>query len=397
MCRVIERTVPTSGRGIGEAELVRVVREIARDGQRCRCENPRTARRLHLATKDIGDRQRRRLELPALRRDVDPADPIAAGTAAFGRQTALPSCDPRCGFLGTARDAREIFASLRVVLHLGGEPIERCGKLVERINETGARGNRVLRELAGQIPGGEPQLADRGTDVRCGIRKPGNVARVRARSNLGVTRQLGQLSRAGLLAEKKGCGIGKLMRLVEDHRVACGQQLREPLVAQHHVGKKQVMIDDDDIGIERVLARLQYEAFLVERTVRTQTVVARRGDERPDRCVLGHVRELCAIAALARARKRDDFSHMAAIIPRRQAVFARRALEMMMTDVIRASLEHRNRHRYPKRVAQERNVAFIELILQGLRARRHDYLAAIEQRGDQIGERLAGACSGLGD
>ena len=81
------------------------------------------------------------------------------------------------------------------------------------------------------------------------------------------------------------------MRLVEDDRVACGQELGEPFVAQHDVGKKQMMVDDDDIGIERVLARLQYEAFLVKRTVRAQTIVAGRCDERPDRCVLRHVRK----------------------------------------------------------------------------------------------------------
>ena len=166
-----------------------------------------------------------------MRRDVDPADPIAVGAAPFGCQSNLPTRDTRRGFVGTTRDTREILASLRVVLHLGGEPIERCGKLVERINETGARGNRVLRELAGQIPGGEPQLADRGTDVRCGIRKPGNVARVRACGNLGVTRQLGQLSRGCLLAEKKRRRIGQLVRLVEDHCIARGQELGEPFVA----------------------------------------------------------------------------------------------------------------------------------------------------------------------
>src|SRR5437667_302294 len=57
-----------------------------------------------------------------------------------------------------------------------------------------------------------------------------------------------------------------------------------------------MMVDDDHIGVERVLARLQHEAFLVERTVRAQTIVAGRCDERPDRRVLAHVPKLGAIA-----------------------------------------------------------------------------------------------------
>src|SRR5205809_5137752 len=115
-----------------------------------------------------------------------------------------------------------------------------------------------------------------------------------------------------------------------------------------------MMVDDDHIGVERVLARLQHEAFLVERTVRAQTIVAGRCDERPDRRVLGHVPKLGAIAAFTCARERDYFLQVADVFARWQPVLARRALEMMMTDVVRASLEYRNGHRHVERVAQER-------------------------------------------
>ena len=89
-----------------------------------------------------------------------------------------------------------------------------------------------------------------------------------ARGDLGVARELGELAGRQLLAEEQRRGVGQLVRLVEDHRVARGQQLGEPFVAQHHVGEEQVVVDDDDVGLERGLARLQHEAVGVERAVR---------------------------------------------------------------------------------------------------------------------------------
>ena len=89
------------------------------------------------------------------------------------------------------------------------------------------------------------------------------MQRVRA-SDLGVARELGELPGRRLLAEEQRRRVGKLVRLVEDDRVARGQQLGEPLVAQHHVGEEQMMVDDDDVRLERVLARLHHEAVAVE-------------------------------------------------------------------------------------------------------------------------------------
>ena len=88
-----------------------------------------------------------------------------------------------------------------------------------------------------------------------------------ARGDLGVARELGELPGRHLLAEEQRRGVGQLVRLVEDHRVARGQELGEPFVAQHHVGEEQVVVDDDDVGLERRLARLQHEAVGVKRAV----------------------------------------------------------------------------------------------------------------------------------
>ena len=181
------------------------------------------------------------------------------------------------------------------------------------------------------------------------------------------------------------------MRLVEDDGIARGQQFGEAFVAQRDVGEEEVVIDDDDIGIERVLAGLHHEAVAIKRAVAAEAVVAGGRDKRPDAGVFRNVGQFGAIAAFARTRERDDFRQVAGVVARRQAAFARRALEVMVADVVGAALEQRDGDRRGQRVADQRQVAFEQLILKRLGARRYDDLAAVEQRGNEIGERLASA------
>ena len=98
-----------------------------------------------------------------------------------------------------------------------------------------------------------------------------------------------------------------------------------------------------------------------------------------------------------RAREGDDPGEVPRVLARGQAALGGGALEMMVADVVRAALEQRERHRELQRVADERQVALEELVLQRLGAGGDDDLAAVEQRRDEIGEGLAGAGAGFGD
>ena len=53
-------------------------------------------------------------------------------------------------------------------------------------------------------------------------------------------------------AEEETRGLRQLVRLVEDDRVAGGQQLGDALVAQHQIGEEQVMVDDHHVRGERL-------------------------------------------------------------------------------------------------------------------------------------------------
>ncbi len=187
------------------------------------------------------------------------------------------------------------------------------------------------------------------------------------------------------------------MGFVEDHRIARGQQLCETLVAEHHVGEEQVMVDHDDVGFERRLARLQHEAFGVVAAFGAEAVVAGRRHQRPDRRVLRNLGDQAAIARFARAGECDDLREMAGIFARRQTALGRRAFEMVMADVVGAALEERERGRHAERGADQWQVPLEELVLQRLRAGREDDLAAVLERGDEIGEGLAGAGARFGD
>ena len=373
------------------------MREVAGDRERGRGEDPRTGRRVELPTEDRRHRERRCVQLEARRGDVDPADPLTRlgiGRRVGGTQ---PAREPARKLVGARGEAPDLLAALREQAEFRGEPVERGRELARGGGERRLRQHGVARELAGQLARREPQLAKCRDNARRGVGQRRNVAKLRACDHLGVPREVGDLPRGGGLAEEQRRGVRELVGLVEDHRVARGQELGQALVAQHHVGEEQVMVDDDDVRGHGVGARLHHEALPVVRAVRAEAVLARRRDQRPDRGVLGDVGELGAVASVGGACKGDDLAEVPGVLARGHAVVARRALEVVVADVVRAALEHRDGHRHAERIAHHRHVALEQLVLQRLGAGRHDHLAAVHQRRHEVGERLAGARAGLGD
>ena len=408
--RVVERRLPAAGGRVGQPQLALVEREVAGDRQRRRREDPGATGVLHLLRERGRDRQRRRVQQEALRRHVDPADPVAGrfggdgsrgdvvvAARAVRSEPFAPAPQSRLQLRGAPGDRREVLAALGEEAELGGGAIERRRQLGQRGRKTVAPQRRALRELAGAVTEREPQLPDRGAEVGRGGGQVGHFAGAGAGGHFRVARELRQRAGRHLLAEEQRRGIRQLVRLVEDDRVARGQQLGQPFVAEHDVGEEQVMIDDDDVGLERRLARLHHEALAEERAVAAEAAVPGRRHQRPDAGVLGDVGQLAAVAGLARAGERDDLRQVAGVVARRQPAVRRRALQMVVADVIGATLEQRQRGRRTQRVADQRQVALIELVLQRLGAGRDDDLPAVEQRGNQVGEGLAGAGAGLGD
>ena len=187
------------------------------------------------------------------------------------------------------------------------------------------------------------------------------------------------------------------MGLVENYRIACRQEFRHALVAQHHIGEEQMMVHHHYIGFHCLLACFHDEAILVVRTVAAEAVLARRGHLRPYGRVFRHFRQAAAIPGLAGLGVGLDAREIDHVVAIQEAPVVLGALEVVMADIIGAALEQRHGDRRLQCVAHHGDVTIVELVLQRLGARRDNYLAALGQRRREVGKGLARAGARLGD
>ncbi len=114
------------------------------------------------------------------------------------------------------------------------------------------------------------------------------------------------MPRGQRFAEKERRRFRQLVRLVEDHGIAGGQQLRHPLVLEHHVGEEQMMVDYDEVRGERLAPRSHHETVAKSRTRLPQAVFPGRGREVPGRSLLGHIGKLALVSGAGNAREAHD-------------------------------------------------------------------------------------------
>ena len=96
--------------------------------------------------------------------------------------------------------------------------------------------------------------------------------------------------------EKTLGDIGKIVGLVDDHRVGAGQEITEPLLLHRQVRHQQVVIDDDEVRFPGRLTRRDDMTIVESRATRAETIVHRRCDARPQRRVLRNAIEFRHIA-----------------------------------------------------------------------------------------------------
>jgi len=187
-----------------------------------------------------------------------------------------------------------------------------------------------------------------------------------------------------------GRHVLELVRLVEDHGVVIGQDLRARMVrAQREIREVQVMVDEDQIRLGGRAARAGDEAPLEVRTARADARVGRRRDLGPHRIVLGEPVDLGAIS------RRRFVGPEREALDRLRRLAALRLVEPAATRVVRDALQDHRAERTSDQRAQEREVVARDLILQRARAGRDDHALAARERGHEVRERLAGAGAGL--
>ena len=250
---------------------------------------------LYLQLEYLGDIQRRAVQPQALQMGLEPADILVAllradqhlqlafqGLAA--RQTGIQSLPPTLEGLEQRPELPQLLKA----------DVQRLQRGAFRLDLGPCPAAQRLAEC-------QTQLAGRPRDVIEPVQQLRHIAGLAVVLDLGIARQLQQLTGADGVTEEIARHLGQLVCLVDDKRIRTGQQFAETVVFDRKIGAQQVMIDHHDVGLLRTPARLD-QMTLAPRVARlAQTVVAGRGHQRPDRRVLGHVTQLADIAALGQA------------------------------------------------------------------------------------------------
>ena len=278
LVREVERALEAQAARVREPRAALEVREVVAHRERRRGQDPRARLCLHQRRELRCDVHRRVVAAHAARARLRPAHAAlellarerVQALGAFHQslaqacKRALPLARKRCECL------RELGGTTR--------------KSVQRLHQ--AFGPlRMLEPRVGTTAGGH----HRG-DLRI---EPGE-RRIDAGGHLLREQQLAgnvlgnrrQLARADVVAEELRGHVRQLVRLVDDDRVGAGQQVAEALLLQHEVGHQQVVIHDDDVGGLGLAPRREHEAVVVLRAFGAETVLARRGDPRPDGILL---------------------------------------------------------------------------------------------------------------
>ena len=285
-----ERTFPAARLGLGHAELAREVPEVLTDGERRRGEDPGTRMIIHLAAEELARVQRGDMEVHRLPHRFGPAHVLV--------RIGLEQASQHCVGVGRSPAAGpESFRTLGLCGERGIEHLERGAQLDERLGKPSQTHRLRPGEARRRIAERQAQVARRLVDPVGERLELGRAAARGAQLCTGIARQLDQLAGGEAVAEEEARRFGKLVRLVEDHGVAGRQELAHAFLAQHHVGKEEMVVDHHDVGGERVSPRAHHEAVAVVGAALPEAVVARRAGLRPDRRVLGHFGEVGAIAA----------------------------------------------------------------------------------------------------
>ena len=263
----IEGTRPAFGLRRFDAQFTDVMREVAVDRQRRRRKHPGFRLRLDLLTEDFRNRQRRGVELHRLVEHFHPAH--QTGIAVF-----TPAGELATQTIGTFETLSQPFAARRLCMEGFGQLCQFFCCSCQRLGHRLAIAQRDGRQTRTAVLERQPQVTRR--LLQC-IRLNRQLRRILGAGrafDARITRQIHQLRRRHRLPEKQAGGFRQLVRLVENHRVAGRQDFRDTLVAQHHIGKKQMVVNHHHIRLQRLLARLHHKTFVVVLALRSETVIA---------------------------------------------------------------------------------------------------------------------------
>ena len=188
------------------------------------------------------------------------------------------------------------------------------------------------------------------------------------------------------------------MRLVKHHRRGLRQNSRvrrtRRLLFHAQVGKKQVVVDDNDVRLKCLPAHLRDKAPPVIRAGRPQAGLGARIQLVPQRAHLRQAVNLSPIPGLRHLFPLGNLPILVNLFQARQDGLTAQRHQLVPAKIVRAPLHVAHAQRAQQRF-KKRYVAEEKLILQRLGARRNNHPLSRAQRRQQIRKRLAGARSRL--
>src|SRR5262245_2358520 len=130
----------------------------------------------------------------------------------------------------------------------------------------------------------EPEIFGHSRDARSGFGNLTTRVDISDLEPLDVTKQVFDLKTGDAPSEILHGNVFNLMRFIEDHRTVIRQNLSPFIATQSEIGEEEMMIDDDDLGIERILPRpgdkalIEARTTLAEANIRTSIDVPPQGN-----------------------------------------------------------------------------------------------------------------------
>ena len=197
------------------------------------------------------------------------------------------------------------------------------------------------------------------------------------------------------------------MRLVEDHRTRLRQDscIGRPtcLLLDREVGKEQVVVDDDQLTLERLPPHARDEAAFPVRARRPQARLCAGIEFVPQRRVLRQRVDLCPVARLRRPLPVRDRVKLRDLLEPGQQRRVPQRIQLMTAKVVCSALHVADLHRSTRcqHRLEEWYVFEVQLLLQVLGAGRDDYpltrLSRQSQCGQKVRESLSGSSSCFDD
>ena len=300
------------------------------------------------------------------------------------------------------RDRPDVGAAMTVatrgsrrVGELGLQRVERVVECVVGVEERAGPdlgGERVpLARSEEEVEAAEEGGGGRGDAVPQGDGRLG--------SGLDAAQRLGHDSveaAAGDAGAEEGRGdVLEAVRLVDDDPLVVGQHGSGVIAANHEIGQKEVVVDDEQLRRLRFALEGGHEAALVEGTARPEAGLARRGREPPDGVVFFELVELGQIAAPGLRRpalhERQRSPHRLGGLRRGQG------LETAAAEVVAEALHQERRDLGADHALGDGEIFEEDLLLERLARGGHDHAPAAGEGGHEISEGLARAGAGLAD